>query len=157
MSLFKSIAAKPAAPSATATPPITKPLATKPLALKAPTTKALGDSGEQRALDYLNARGLMLVARNFKTPGRGGGEVDLIMRTPDGTLVFVEVRQRKSERFGGAAGSIGFVKRRRIVFAAQHYISRLARIPPCRFDVLTLQGDGQDAQIEWLKAAFDAS
>jgi putative endonuclease len=122
-----------------------------------PTTKALGDSGEQRALDYLNARGLMLVARNFKTPGRGGGEVDLIMRSSDGTLVFVEVRQRKSAQFGGAAASISPTKRRRIIFAAQHYISRLPRIPPCRFDVLTLQGDGQDAQIEWLQAAFDAS
>jgi putative endonuclease len=122
-----------------------------------PTTKALGDSGEQRTLDYLNARGLMLVARNFKTPGRGGGEVDLIMRSSDGTLVFVEVRQRKSAQFGGAAASISHTKRRRIIFAAQHYISRLPRIPPCRFDVLTLQGDGQDAQIEWLQAAFDAS
>jgi putative endonuclease len=122
-----------------------------------PTTKALGDSGEQRALEYLNARGLMLVARNFKTPGRGGGEVDLIMRSADGTLVFVEVRQRKSAQFGGAAASISYTKRRRIIFAAQHYISRLPRIPPCRFDVLTLQGDGQDAQIEWLQAAFDAS
>jgi putative endonuclease len=122
-----------------------------------PTTKALGDSGEQRALEYLNARGLMLVARNFKTPGRGGGEVDLIMRSSDGTLVFVEVRQRKSAQFGGAAASISHTKRRRIIFAAQHYISRLPRIPPCRFDVLTLQGDGQDAQIEWLQAAFDAS
>jgi putative endonuclease len=122
-----------------------------------PTTKALGDSGETRALEYLNARGLMLVARNFKTPGRGGGEVDLIMRAPDGTLVFVEVRQRKSDQYGGAAASISAAKRRRIIFAAQHYICRLSRTPPCRFDVLTLQGDGQDMEIEWLQAAFDAS
>jgi putative endonuclease len=108
-------------------------------------------------LEHLIARGLMLVARNFKTHGRGGGEVDLIMRSADGTLVFVEVRQRKSANFGGAAASISATKRRRIVFAAQHYISRLARIPPCRFDVVSLQGQGQDMQIEWLQAAFDAS
>lgn len=134
MSLFKSIAAK-----------------------AAPTTKALGDSGEELALRFLLKKGLLLVARNFKTPGRGGGEVDLIMRALDGTLVFVEVRQRKSASHGGAAASISATKRRRIIFAAQHYISRLARTPPCRFDVVALQGEGADAQIEWLPAAFDAS
>jgi putative endonuclease len=137
MSLFKSIAAK--APA------------------QRPTTKATGDSGEERALEYLSARGLMLVARNFKTPGRGGGEVDLIMRSADGTLVFVEVRHRKSLNYGGAAASISATKRRRIVFAAQHFISRLQHTPPCRFDVIALQGDGQEMQIEWLQAAFDAS
>jgi putative endonuclease len=142
MSLFKSIAVKPPA--------------TQPSAIRGPTTKATGDSGEARALEYLSARGLMLVARNFKTPGRGGGEVDLIMRTSDGTLVFVEVRHRKSASHGGAAASISATKIRRIVFAAQHYISRLPRTPPCRFDVIALQGDGQDMQIEWLQAAFDA-
>jgi putative endonuclease len=139
---FKSIAAKALPQSAVR---------------KRATTKALGDSGEERALEYLTARGLMLVQRNFKTPGRGGGEVDLIMRAPDGTLVFVEVRQRKSARFGGAAASISHTKRRRIIFAAQHFISRLPRIPPCRFDVITLEGEGQDMVVTWLPAAFDAS
>jgi putative endonuclease len=122
-----------------------------------PTTKTVGDSGEELALRYLLKAGLMLVARNFKTPGRGGGEVDLIMRTPDGTLVFVEVRQRKSASHGGAAASISATKRRRIIFAAQHYISRLQRTPPCRFDVIALQGEGEDREITWLRAAFDAS
>jgi putative endonuclease len=134
MSLLKSIAAK-----------------------AAPTTKAVGDSGEEFALRHLLKHGLMLVARNFKTPGRGGGEVDLIMRAPDGTLVFVEVRQRKSASHGGAAGSIGTHKRRRIVYAAQHYLSRLPRTPPCRFDVIALEGEGTEMQIQWLQAAFDAS
>ena len=138
MELLKSIAAKAAAP-------------------KRPTTKAVGDSGEELALRFLLKKGLMLVARNFKTPGRGGGEVDLIMRSSDGTLVFVEVRQRKSTSHGGAAASISFAKRRRIIYAAQHYISRLSRTPPCRFDVVALDGAGSDAQIEWLPAAFDAS
>lgn len=134
MNMFKSIAAK-----------------------SLPTTKALGDSGEELALSFLLAKGLMLVTRNFKTPGRGGGEVDLIMRASDGTLIFVEVRQRKSASHGGAAASISATKRRRIIFAAQHYISRLARTPPCRFDVIALQGEGSEQQVEWLQAAFDAS
>jgi putative endonuclease len=130
----------------------------KSIAAKSPlSTKALGDSGEELALRFLLKQGLMLVARNFKTPGRGGGEVDLIMRSPDGTLVFVEVRQRRSASHGGAAASISATKRRRIVFAAQYYIHRLPRVPPCRFDVIALQGEGLQAQIDWLQAAFDAS
>jgi putative endonuclease len=121
------------------------------------STKASGDSGEAQALAYLAARGLILVRRNFKTPGRGGGEVDLIMRTPDGCLVFVEVRKRTHATYGGAAASITAVKKQRIILAAQHFISQLPRIPPCRFDVVTLQGDAQDTRIQWLPAAFDAS
>jgi len=122
-----------------------------------PSTKAVGDGGEQIALDYLSARGLMLVARNFKTSGRGGGEIDLIMRAPDGTLVFIEVRQRKNASHGGAAASVSALKRARIVFAARHYLSRLRTVPPCRFDVLSVQGEGAALQVQWLQAAFDAS
>jgi putative endonuclease len=122
-----------------------------------PSTKAVGDGGEQIALDYLSARGLLLEARNFKTPGRGGGEIDLIMRAPDGTLVFVEVRQRKNANHGGAAASVSALKRTRIVFAARHYLSRLRSVPPCRFDVLSLQGQGEALQVQWLQAAFDAA
>jgi putative endonuclease len=121
------------------------------------TTKRIGDAGEDAALSYLQKQGLQLVVRNFATPGRGGGEVDLIMRDADGTLVFVEVRKRKSSSHGGAAGSVSFTKQRRIVFAARHYISRLARLPPCRFDVVSLEGTGPEQRIEWLRAAFDAT
>jgi putative endonuclease len=121
------------------------------------TTKRIGDAGEEAALDYLQKQGLLLVMRNFATPGRGGGEVDLIMRDADGTLVFVEVRKRKSASHGGAAASISFTKQRRIVFAARHYISRLARLPPCRFDVIAIEGTGDEQRVEWLRAAFDAA
>lgn len=134
-----------------------KSIAAKAMRPAPPTSKSVGDSGEELALRFLLKKGLMLVARNFKTPGRGGGEVDLIMRSPDGTLVFVEVRQRRSASHGGAAASISTTKRRRIIYAAQHYLSRLARTPPCRFDVVAIDGALSDAQIEWLQAAFDAS
>ncbi len=120
--------------------------------MPAATTKAAGDAAEERALAHLRERGLVLVARNYRTPGRGGGEIDLVMREADGTLVFVEVRGRASARYGGAAASIGHAKRRRIVFAARHFLTRLAAPPPCRFDVVSLEAGG----IEWLKAAFDA-
>lgn len=117
------------------------------------TTKARGDAAEDAALVHLKRQGLALVQRNFKTPGRGGGEVDLIMREPDGTLVFVEVRQRANVSRGGAGASITGIKQRRIVFAARHFLLRLGSEPPCRFDVVLLEG----GRIEWLRAAFDAS
>jgi putative endonuclease len=120
------------------------------------TTKSIGDDAEARALAHLVARGLTLVARNYRVargPAARGGEVDLIVRDTDGTLVFVEVRARRDARFGGGAASIGARKRQRIAYAAQHYLmclSSSARPPPCRFDVVALDGDG----IEWLRGAF---
>ncbi len=124
------------------------------------TTKQRGDAAEQAALEHLHAHGLRLLQRNFKTPGRGGGEIDLIMRDADGTLVFVEVRQRSRLDHGGAGASIGHTKQRRIIFAARHYLARLAVTPPCRFDVVLVHGQ-LDAPchtpLEWLRAAFDAS
>ena len=94
------------------------------------TTKQRGDAAEEAALAHLRAAGLVPVARNYRTPGRGGGEIDLIMRDRDGTLVFVEVRQRASGSHGGAGGSITGLKQHRIIFAARHYISRLRVVPP---------------------------
>jgi putative endonuclease len=123
------------------------------------TTKAVGDAAEGRALAWLQARGLVLVERNYRVargPAARGGEVDLILRESDGTLVFVEVRARRDAGRGGAAASIGVSKQRRIVFAASHYLRRYASPPPCRFDVLALEGRAELERIEWLQAAFDA-
>jgi putative endonuclease len=117
------------------------------------TTKQLGDAAEKQALRFLQAQGLQCITRNYRTPGRGGGEIDLILRDTDGTLVFVEVRKRSKTDFGGAAASIGHAKRRRIIFTARNFLLTLRTLPPCRFDVLVLDGDA----IEWLRAAFDAS
>jgi len=115
------------------------------------STKEQGDAAEDRALSHLLGQGLRLVARNYRTPGRGGGEIDLIMRERDGTLVFVEVRKRAGRGFGGAAASIGWEKQRRIVYAARHYLLRLREPPPCRFDVISMEG----GSIQWMRAAFD--
>ena len=127
------------------------------------STKQRGDAAEDAALAFLQQQGLRLLKRNFRTPGRGGGEIDLIMREPDGTLVFVEVRQRASAAQGGAAGSVTAVKQRRIVLSARHFLHRLGSEPPCRFDVVLIQGPRASAgessstlPIEWLRAAFDA-
>jgi putative endonuclease len=116
------------------------------------TTKCIGDAAEDEALRYLQEHGLQLVQRNYRTPGRGGGEIDLIMRATDGTCVFVEVRSRSTADHGGAAASVGFAKQRRIIFAARHYLMQLRTTPPCRFDVVLVESAG----VEWLQAAFDA-
>ena len=117
------------------------------------TTRLRGNAAEDAALAHLLAAGLQLVERNYRTPGRGGGEIDLVMREVGGTLVFVEVRARAGTTHGGAAASVGGVKQRRIVLAARHYLMRHKSPPPCRFDVVAIDGD----HIEWLKAAFDAA
>jgi putative endonuclease len=116
------------------------------------STRDDGAAAEDRALAHLQRQGLQLVARNYRTPGRGGGEIDLIMRERDGTLVFVEVRKRSSRSFGGAAASIGWDKQRRVVFAARHYLLRLRQPPPCRFDVVSME----NGALQWMRAAFDA-
>ncbi len=122
------------------------------------TTKRRGDAAEAWARGYLERQGLRWVAANFKTPGRGGGEIDLVMRDADGTLVFVEVRQRSGRDFGGAGASVGALKQRRIVLAARHYLMRLPSPPPCRFDVLLIDGPLQaQPAVTWLRAAFDAA
>lgn len=120
------------------------------------TTKNAGDEAEAQALAHLERQGLTLVRRNYRVargPRSRGGEIDLILRDRDGTLVFVEVRSRKGTGFGGAAGSISLSKQRSIVLAAEHFLLHLASPPPCRFDVVTIEG----ARTEWLRAAFDAS
>ena len=123
------------------------------------TTKTVGDAAELVALAHLRTAGLKLLEANYRTPGRGGGEIDLIMKDTDGTLVFIEVRQRASQSHGGAGASISAVKQKRIVFAARHYLMRVKTLPPCRFDVVLIQGglvEGEVPAIEWLRSAFDA-
>jgi putative endonuclease len=116
-------------------------------------TRMRGDAAEDAALTHLLAQGLRLVERNYRTPGRGGGEIDLILREPDGTLVFVEVRARMDASRGGAAASVNAIKRHRIVLAARHYLMRRHVSPPrCRFDVVAIDG----SQIGWIRGAFEA-
>lgn len=114
-----------------------------------------GEEGEDRALQWLQRQGLVLVQRHYRVargPGARAGEIDLVMREPDGTLVFVEVRARAGTAHGGAAASVGLAKQRSLVFAARHYLARLAHLPPCRFDVVAIDGE----RLEWLKGAFEA-
>ncbi len=116
-----------------------------------PTARKSGADAEAKALAHLLGSGLRLVQRNYRTPGRGGGEIDLIMRDVDGTLVFVEVRQRADPLHGGAAASVGRTKQARLILAARHYLMRMCGMPRCRFDVVAIDGAG----MQWIRGAFE--
>jgi putative endonuclease len=105
-----------------------------------------GAAAEALAACFLQAQGLRIIERNYRCRG---SEIDLIAR--DGpSLVFVEVRLRRGSAFGGAAASITASKCRRLGFAAKHYLGRLGREPPCRFDAILLDALAPE-RIEWLR------
>lgn len=105
-----------------------------------------GRRAESLAAAHLERAGLTIVARNYRCKA---GELDLVAREGR-TLVFVEVRFRSSDRFGGAAASIDRAKRARLVRAAEHYL--LGRpAPACRFDAVLVTG----SDVQWIRNAFD--
>jgi putative endonuclease len=111
-------------------------------------TSQSGSLAETLGADYLQRRGLRLIARNYRCRL---GEIDLILA--DGpALVFAEVRLRRNPGYGGAAASITSAKRQRILRAARHYLSGRPEAP-CRFDVILLDALDPD-RIEWIKDAF---
>nr|WP_179254141.1 YraN family protein [Burkholderia sp. AU33423] len=112
-------------------------------------SKPVGAAFELRARQFLERRGLVFVAANVTMRG---GELDLVMREPDGMLVFVEVRARRSVRHGGAAASVGWRKRRRLVAAALQFWARHGAGAACRFDVVAFEA----GRLVWLRDAFRA-
>jgi putative endonuclease len=103
-----------------------------------------GSRAESIAAEHLVRQGLVIVARNFRTRQ---GEIDVIARDGD-TLVFVEVRMRSRADYGGAAASVTAAKRERWIAASLAYLAQIGREPPCRFDVVLL--DGLDAsRVTW--------
>lgn len=116
--------------------------------------RARGDAVEAASLGFLQRHGLRALARNAQARG---GEIDLVMLDAD-TVVFVEVRYRATNAFGGGAASVDAGKRRRLVRAAAAFLLRHPRYAdaPCRFDVIDAGGDPEAPRIEWLKDAFRA-
>ena len=107
-----------------------------------------GEAAEQFAAEFLQRQGMQITARNYRCRF---GEIDLIAL--DGkTLVFVEVKSRRVENFGGAASSITQVKRDKLLRAARHYLAQHGNAPPCRFDAVLIRGE--PPQIEWIRNAF---
>ena len=109
-----------------------------------------GALAEQHARDYLTAQGLKWVESNYHSRM---GEIDLIMR--DGSyLVFIEVRSRASNAFGGAMASVTHSKRQKLLKTASLYMvaNKLYDKQPIRFDVLGMEG--VPPSINWIKNAF---
>jgi putative endonuclease len=107
-----------------------------------------GAAAEDLAAAYLARNGLAILARNYRCRG---GEIDLVARE-GATLVFVEVRYRRSQAFGGAGGSVDARKQARILLAARRYLAGQGDVA-CRCDVVAL--DALDpARIEWIRDAF---
>lgn len=118
----------------------------------ADTTTAIGTAAEAAAEAHLRRQGLQPVARNVRYRF---GEIDLILREGN-TVVFVEVRQRRDNAFGGAAASIDRRKCGRIAKAASAWLSSQPGLAqaPCRFDVVALSGSLGATELEWIRNAF---
>jgi putative endonuclease len=106
-----------------------------------------GENAEQQAYNFLVDKGLKPVSRNFRCKQ---GELDLIM-TDQQTLVIIEVRFRKSDKYGSATESITRTKQSRIIAATHVYLSTRKTDNPIRFDVIAISGNGN---INWIQNAF---
>jgi putative endonuclease len=111
-----------------------------------------GKSAEQTACDHLRRQGLELVEANYRCRH---GEIDLIMRDGE-TTVFVEVRYRRSNRFGSSAESVDSRKQARLLASAAHYLQQHPRAArgACRFDVVALSSHNGRQQLDWITDAF---
>ncbi len=113
-------------------------------------TAEKGRAAEEIAARFLVRHKLKILERNYRVRG---GEIDLICE--DGrTTVFVEVRLRTSQQFGGSAASITSSKQARLVLAARHWLLAHGE-RDCRFDCVLMDA-ADESRIEWLKNAFDA-
>jgi putative endonuclease len=121
--------------------------------------RARGHAVEIAARELLWRAGLTDIAANANYRG---GELDLVMldatRPGVPAVVFVEVRYRQSQAFGGGTASIDIGKRRRLVHAAQRFLQDHPALAdaPCRFDVIDAQGDPASPRLDWIRDAFRA-
>ena len=139
----------------------------KPLILTSPKQRQ-GSRFEQQACEYLQTQGLRLVVQNWQKPKVG--ELDLVMIETGSawsTLVFIEVRQRKSSNYGDAALSVTASKQRKVIKTAQSFLQQYPEYAhyDCRFDVIAYntmsksnsRNEQLDHQPEWIQNAFIAS
>ena len=115
-------------------------------------TQTKGQAAEQLACDYLTEQGLQLVTRNYSCRL---GELDLIMR--DGAhLVFIEVRSRRTSRYGLPEETVNFRKQQKLLKTASYYLQRQRFDGPCRFDIVAISRDNKQQSVRWIKDAFQA-
>ena len=111
-----------------------------------------GQVAENKAEKFLSKQGLILIQKNFHCRY---GEIDLIMRDKE-TLVFVEVRFRHNNHYGGSVESITAIKQSKLIKTAQNYLmkNKLGDIA-CRFDVIGLSGSLKKPEIKWIVNAIN--
>ena len=111
-----------------------------------------GRAAEEHACAHLEQNGLRRLARNYRSPF---GEIDLVMQDGD-TLVFVEVRYRRSPDFGAPDETVDTRKQARLRATAEHYLQRRPRASknPCRFDIVAVTSGHDGESLKWLRNAF---
>jgi putative endonuclease len=113
--------------------------------------RTVGKAGEEAAVQYLLRQGYSILQRNYRCRF---GEIDLIARD-GGTLAFIEVKTRRSQRFGPAASAVTFEKQRHLIKASQMYMTQMKKAYElCRFDVVAVEMDAHGLRIELIKDAF---
>lgn len=116
-------------------------------------TSKLGQQHEDLALTFLLKKGLTLVERNYRSRF---GEIDLIMQDQKKCIVFIEVRFRSSQRFGGAAASVDYKKQSKLIKCAQQFIANDTVDQAMRFDVIAISPTKDNSYaIQWITNAFD--
>jgi len=113
----------------------------------------IGHSAEQYASRFLTKQGLKLVKANYRSRY---GEIDLIMQD-NNSLVFVEVRARKNQRYGSGAETIDYRKQQKIIKTAECFLQKNKRYAksPCRIDVISIHNDILNPKIDWIKNAIE--
>jgi putative endonuclease len=119
---------------------------------KQPAHLENGQHAEQSACHFLEKEGFKLVQKNYRTPY---GEIDIIMQDQE-ALVFIEVRFRKSSKFGSPFETVGPQKQKKIRASAAHFLQRHQKLSnfPCRFDIVALTEDPKTGAIDWIQNAF---
>lgn len=113
-----------------------------------------GQQAELLACRFLQQHKLTLIVKNYHCRR---GEIDLIMQDQN-TLVFIEVRYRKNNRFGSALESVDHKKQTKIITTAQHYLlHNTQRFSDYRFDVVAISPSQQAHEIIWVKSAFHSN
>lgn len=115
-------------------------------------TRERGAEMETAARRFLERQGLVFVEANYQIRG---GELDLVMRSPD-SLVFVEVRFRANQSFGGGLASVDARKQEKLRRAAASYLQArgLRDTLPCRFDVVAVEPSRDGLKFDWITNAF---
>lgn len=98
--------------------------------------KTFGNLGEDATVKYLKKNRYIILERNFNVHG---GEIDIIAKKGD-YVVFVEVKTRSTDDYGGGLEAVNYTKQQRMIKAAQVYLLKLGADVPARFDVVVVNG-----------------